>query len=138
MGEPMERARAARVNGLAGGADLRRVQAYLPRNYVATLEDDDSIRITGRDSAGWTLDDYVLPRLASGMIFAEEVEAGEQPEPRVDIVGGLIALDEGDLDEDGTIRLFQLLVDTGMVWRLEGRYGRMAEQLIADGWVTRP
>jgi hypothetical protein len=29
--------------------------------------------IGGRDSCGWTLDDYVIPRLASGMYFAEEV-----------------------------------------------------------------
>jgi hypothetical protein len=29
--------------------------------------------IAGRDVAGWTLDDYVIPRLASGMYYAEEV-----------------------------------------------------------------
>jgi hypothetical protein len=32
------------------------------------------IDITGTDQAGWTLDDYVIPRLASGLIVAKEVE----------------------------------------------------------------
>jgi hypothetical protein len=29
--------------------------------------------IEGEDNAGWTLDGYVIPRLASGLIFAKEV-----------------------------------------------------------------
>jgi hypothetical protein len=133
----MERERRARVTGKSGAGELRQVQAYLPRNYVASLDDDDSIVIAGRDSAGWTLDEYVLPRLASGLIFATEFEVEQPTEERVDIVGGLMALDEGDLDEAETIRLFQHLVDTGLAWRLEGRYGRMAEALIEDGRVTK-
>lgn len=59
---------------------LRVVQAYLPANYIARLESnaapyDESIHIVieGVDSAGWTLDDYVIPRLASGLITATEV-----------------------------------------------------------------
>lgn len=31
--------------------------------------------IGGTDRAGWTLDDYVIPRLASGMRYASEVDA---------------------------------------------------------------
>jgi hypothetical protein len=31
--------------------------------------------IAGTDYAGWTLDGYVLPRLASGLMFGEEVTA---------------------------------------------------------------
>lgn len=31
------------------------------------------ILITGHDVAGWTLDGYVIPRLASGAIFAREI-----------------------------------------------------------------
>jgi hypothetical protein len=55
-----------------GEVDLARVKAYLPGNYTAT-EDNNIITIEGEDVAGWTLDDYVIPRLASGLIFAEEV-----------------------------------------------------------------
>jgi hypothetical protein len=52
---------------------LETVERYLPRNYTATLQDDGSIRIEGYDQDGWTLDGYVIPRLASGMIYAREV-----------------------------------------------------------------
>lgn len=48
------------------------VQAYLPDNYHAVVI-DGRVEIHGHDVAGWTLDGYVLPRLASGLHFAEEI-----------------------------------------------------------------
>ena len=67
--------RAARV--VSRDATLERVQQYLPRNYTAS-ERNGVIWISGRDQAGWTLDEYVIPRLASGLIFAEEVSSEGQ------------------------------------------------------------
>lgn len=52
-------------------ADLEKVRAYLPSNYTADLSGGRVI-ITGHDDAGWTMEDYVLPRLASGLIFATQ------------------------------------------------------------------
>jgi len=56
---------------------LDRVLNYLPSNYTAALSTFNNltfkVRITGTDNAGWTLDGYVIPRLASGNMFAEEV-----------------------------------------------------------------
>lgn len=52
---------------------VRTVRAYMPDNYNAT-ELDGRIVIVGTDFAGWTLDEYVIPRLASGLIFAVEIE----------------------------------------------------------------
>jgi len=52
---------------------VRRVNAYLPANYWATFDAvRDCVVITGSDVAGWTLDAYVLPRLARASIFATE------------------------------------------------------------------
>lgn len=54
---------------------LSTIQAYLPGNYDAVQQESDgSIVISGVDSCGWTLDDYVIPRLASGMHFAREID----------------------------------------------------------------
>ena len=55
--------------------DVRSVRAYLPSNYQAfeSRAFPGRILIAGNDRAGWTLDDYVLPRLASGLIAAEEL-----------------------------------------------------------------
>ena len=62
-----------RADSVGWGSDpLKTVDAYLPANYQA-VQDGDVIIITGTDNAGWMLDDYVIPRLASGMIFATEV-----------------------------------------------------------------
>jgi hypothetical protein len=59
---------------------LATVRRYLPENYTARQHlqvsgsgMNESIIITGEDVAGWTLDGYVIPRLASGNIYAQEV-----------------------------------------------------------------
>jgi len=49
-------------------SSLEQVQAYMPSNYEA--REVKVIVIEGHDDAGWTMDDYVLPRLASGLHFA--------------------------------------------------------------------
>jgi hypothetical protein len=46
------------------------------------------------------------------------------------------AFEDGDLDGDETVALFQKLVDTGIAWELQGLYGRFAAALIRDGLVT--
>jgi hypothetical protein len=55
-----------------------------------------------------------------------------------DLVGRIIAFEQGDLDHDEVVELFQELVDTGMAWSLQGCYGRFAANLIEAGEVTLP
>jgi len=59
-------------------------EAYLPDNYrviheaVFGPEDGRTLRptfvIEGVDRAGWTLDGYVIPRYASGLIGCQEID----------------------------------------------------------------
>lgn len=55
-----------------------------------------------------------------------------------DLVGKIMAFEEGNLSEEDVIELFQYLVDTGMAWSLQGFYGRAAMNLIEAGLVTKP
>jgi hypothetical protein len=57
--------------------------------------------------------------------------------PIYDITSNIIAYEEGELDEDQTIELFQHLIDNGMAWTLQGGYGRAAMQMIEDGVCNR-
>jgi hypothetical protein len=65
-----------------GAYDRGQVEAYLPANYRvvdSTVDGSDArgrmlYTVEGTDSAGWTLDGYVIPRLASGLLWATEVE----------------------------------------------------------------
>ena len=50
----------------------------------------------------------------------------------------IIAYEQGDLDDDDTIALFQALIDSGLVWALQGHYGRTAGALIDAGYCTTP
>lgn len=50
---------------------LNIIKSYLPSNYAAELQFVETFKekvivIFGEDSAGWTMSDYVAPRLSSG------------------------------------------------------------------------
>jgi hypothetical protein len=51
----------------------------------------------------------------------------------MDQLDRMIAFEEGELDEAEIIVLFQELIDSGLCWRLQGCYGRMAQSLINNG-----
>jgi hypothetical protein len=72
----------ARFAVVRGARSVSEVEAYLPSNYalMESFEVEAStgrfrlvVIIGGHDDAGWTLDGYVIPRLASGLIAAEEI-----------------------------------------------------------------
>jgi len=54
----------------------------------------------------------------------------------MDQVSQMIAFEEGELDEDQTIDLFQNLINSGLAWQLQGSYGRMASELIRSGYCV--
>ena len=55
-----------------------------------------------------------------------------------DRIDKIIAYEQGDLSDEGTITLFQALIDDGSAWTLQGHYGRMAKALIEAGHCTPP
>lgn len=72
---------------VTGARDRREAEAYLPGNYAVVHEKlvpadriESSRRmsnvfvIEGVDNSGWTLDDYIIPRYASGSIGCVEID----------------------------------------------------------------
>lgn len=51
----------------------------------------------------------------------------------MDQIDKIIAFEEGELDREETIELFQELINSGLAWKLQGAYGRMASRLIDSG-----
>ncbi len=51
----------------------------------------------------------------------------------LDLSSQIMDYENGQLDEDQVIALFQDLIDTGLAWKLQGRYGRAAVSLIKSG-----
>ena len=48
----------------------------------------------------------------------------------------IVAYEQGKLDQEQTIQLFQELVDSGMITKLQGHYGRLAFQLMEAGLIS--
>jgi len=52
------------------------------------------------------------------------------------LLNQMIDYEEGNLSEDEVVELFQQLIDYGLVWQLQGHYGRVAEHFINEGLCT--
>lgn len=50
----------------------------------------------------------------------------------IDIIEGMYS----DLDDHEEIEAWQHLIDTGVVWHLQGHFGRTADDLIQQGVCT--
>lgn len=55
-----------------------------------------------------------------------------------DFLDAMVRYEDGTLPEDELFRLFQYLIDTGLVRQLQGHYGRVAQRLIDVGLCTPP
>jgi len=55
----------------------------------------------------------------------------------INLTEQLIAYECGNLTESQTIKLFQHLIDSGVVYFLQGHYGRTAEAFIEAGFCKR-
>ena len=56
----------------------------------------------------------------------------------MDIVGKIMAFEQGELTNEEVYDLFQFLLDSGMIHSLQGSYQRMAEELLLAGVIQMP
>ena len=54
-----------------------------------------------------------------------------------ELTNNIIKYEQDELDEEQTIKLFQNLIDSGMVWELQGHYGRTAMHMLDNGYCVR-
>ena len=57
------------------------ISSFLPSGYRVLGASADWVYLIGQDNAGWTLEGYVIPRLASGLIGCEEIDGDTIPQP---------------------------------------------------------
>ena len=50
-----------------------------------------------------------------------------------DSVSHIIAYEQGELNQEEIVELFQHLIESGLAWQLQGHYGRTAKALIDAG-----
>lgn len=48
----------------------------------------------------------------------------------------IIAFEQGELNDDEVLKLFADGIKSGLVWQLQGFYGRYAEALIRQGYIS--
>jgi hypothetical protein len=65
-----------------------------------------------------------------------EAQAKHDAAKPYDVIGNIIAYEDGTLEDDDAIVLFQHLIDTGLARQLQGSYGRTAASLIERGVCT--
>ncbi len=54
---------------------------------------------------------------------------------KTDLTSQLIAYEQNELNEEQKLNFFQRLVNTGIVWKLQEHYGRIAHSLLKAGLI---
>jgi hypothetical protein len=52
------------------------------------------------------------------------------------VIDKIVAYELGDMNEEETIEFFQELMDTGLVWNLQGHYSRAAQAMVDAGLLS--
>ena len=55
----------------------------------------------------------------------------------MDFVDKIIAYETGEMEDEGVVEFFQEMINSGLVWKLQGSYGRMAKMLIDADYCTK-
>lgn len=55
----------------------------------------------------------------------------------MDITTKIIQYESDELTHKETIQLFSHLIENGLVWKLQGHYGRTAARLIESGIISK-
>jgi hypothetical protein len=61
------------------------------------------------------------------------MEGGADIMPKLSTLDAILLIEGGEGEEDEIIEAWQLLIDTGLVWQLQGFYGRGAKHMIENG-----
>jgi hypothetical protein len=75
---------------------------------------------------------------AAVQIILPFMDREHKQELNMDLFSSIMAFEQGELDEQQMLELFQNLVNNGMAWSLQGSYGRTAMHLIEAGLVILP
>lgn len=103
---------------------------FLQYYYGESVSDRDSMN-TLLDCLGYNTEHYFRFTQDNGFYM----EGPELEEPsQFDEVEFIISYESGLLNESEIIEGFQHLINSGVVWNLQGSYGRMAQQLIEIGF----
>jgi hypothetical protein len=60
------------------------------------------------------------------------------PTKEFPVLTHVIDYENGDIEYEKFLVLFQYLVDTGLAWQFQGSYGRTAISLIDEGLISKP
>lgn len=52
----------------------------------------------------------------------------------MDMIDAIMDIECGDVTQERLIECYQTLIDSGIVWELQGSHGRMAMHLIEEGY----
>ena len=117
------------------------VLAYLARQLQVYTKEHDELGINASTATGHLV---ILLGEAAGLDKTEmqertaslikEVFGGEKC-VECDLVTRIMCYENGELNEDQTVALFQELLDTGTINHLQGSYGGMMAAMIKDGLV---